>query len=145
MVEALKLIDNFRKVSGLELNLQKTQGVILGEIELNRNISKEIKWGNRIKILGIHFDSGNYIHKDQVLNFDPAIVKMKRTCNSWKMRKLSLKGKIVILNTLVLPIIYYQCTMLPVPQKTFKDIDSIITEFLWGGKKLVDFVWKRKP
>lgn len=25
--------------------------------------------------------------------------------------------------------------MLPVPQKTFRDIDNIISEFLWGGKK----------
>lgn len=107
VLAAEKLAEAVRgEESGLELNLHKTQGVILGEMELTRNISKEIKWENRIKILGIHFDSGSYANKDQVLNFDPAIAKMKRTCNSWRMRTLSLKGKIVILNTLVLPIIY---------------------------------------
>lgn len=41
----------------------------------------------------------------------------------------------VILNTLVLPIISFQCMMLPVPAVTFKKIHAIITHFLWKGKR----------
>lgn len=104
-------------------------------MELERNISQEIKWGNRIKILGIHFDSENYDNKDKILNFDPAIAKMKKTSSSWMVRNLSLKGRIVILNTLVLPIIYFQSTMLAITQKTIKEIGKLIANFLWRGKK----------
>lgn len=132
---ALVVIDNFREVSGLELNLQKTQGIMLGPIEMAGSNSREIQWGNRFKILGIQFDSENSDNKDKVLNFDPAISKMKKICSSWSLRNLSLKGRTVILNTLVLPIISFQYTMLPVPQETIREIDNLVTNFLWRDRK----------
>lgn len=73
--------------------------------------------------------------KDWQLNFAPAIRKMERVCASWKFRNLSLKRWTVVLNTLVLPIIYYQSAMLPVPTKVFKEVDRVIASFMWRGKK----------
>lgn len=135
LVNALSLLEDFRKVSGLELNLQKTSGLTLGDISLNNEISSQISWGRQLKILGIVFDSEDYEGKNQKLNFDPAIAKMKRVCDSWELRNLSLKGKVVVLNTLVLPIISYQCTMLPVPPTTFSQTEKLISAFIWRNKK----------
>lgn len=135
LVHALRVVNKFTRVSGLELNLQKTHGLILGETQLESDISKQISWGEQVKILGIHFDINDYDEKDQKINFDPAIAKMRRVCASWDLRNLSLKGKVVILNTLVLPIIYFQCMMLPVPAKTFEQIETLISAFIWKNKK----------
>lgn len=50
------------------------------------------------------------------------------------MRNLSLKGKSVVINTLVLPIIYYQCAMLPTPNTVIKEVDTLVSSFLWNDK-----------
>lgn len=105
LVHALQVLEEFKLVSGLELNLQKTHGLILGDIQLEKETSQQITWGQQVIILGINFDIEEYEGKDQKLNFDKAIAKMKRVCASWDLRNLSLKEKVVILNTLVLPII----------------------------------------
>lgn len=115
LLRALQVLEDFRVVSGLALNLAKSQGIIIGEIQLQTELAKAIPWGQKFHILGINFDIREYEDKDLVLNFRPALQKMKRVCNSWSLRNISLKGKAVVLNTLILPIIYYQCVMLPTP------------------------------
>lgn len=134
LLTALQTIQSFQSVSGLGLNIGKSQGIIIGDIHLQSDLAKAIPWGHKLHILGINFDVREYENKDVELNFRPALQKMKRVCDSWSLRNISLKGKTVVLNTLVLPIIYYQCTMLPVPHSVFKEIDAMISSFLWMGK-----------
>lgn len=109
LVRALQLIDRFKKISGLGLNLHKSQGIIVGDLELHTDLAKTIPWGDSFQILGVTFDVREYENKDFILNFGPAIAKMKKICESWSVHKLSLKDKSVILNTLVLPIISAPC------------------------------------
>lgn len=135
LLEALRVIQAFKEVSGLELNLQKTQGINLGEVRLHRAEAKTIKWTNCIQILGIKFEVSEQEDRDWELNFEPALKKMCRVCETWSTRHLSLKGKVVILNTLVLPIIYYPCTMLTVNQRVLMEIEKVISHFMWNGKK----------
>lgn len=135
LVQALQTVTEFKRVSGLDLNLQKTHGLVLGDLRLETDVSKQITWSEQVKILGINFDINEYEGKDQTINFDPALAKMRRVCTSWDLRNLSLKGKVVILNTLVLPIIYFQCTMLPVPATTLEQTEKIISAFIWKNKK----------
>lgn len=91
--------------------------------------------GNQCKILGINFQVKDLGRNQWDLNFAPAIQKMDRVCRSWRFRNLSLKGRVVVLNTLVLPIFYYPSTMLATPPKAFKEIDRVISSFLWRGRK----------
>lgn len=51
------------------------------------------------------------------------------------LRNLSLKGKTVVMNILVLPIIYYQCVMLLDPLSVLRDVDNLISSFQWRDKK----------
>lgn len=97
--------------------------------------AKTIIWMNKVQILGIKFEISEDEEKNWRLNFDPALQKMRQVCTSWSIRHLSLKGKVVILNTLILPIIYYQCTMLPVTQRIFSAIEKIVASFVWNDKR----------
>ena len=54
--------------------------------------------------------------------------------NIWKVRHLSLKGKISILKTLVLPQIQFLLAMIYVPDKILQQIEKILFAFLWNGK-----------
>lgn len=135
LLRALQTLEHFKSVSGLGLNLAKSQGIIIGDVELQSGMATAIPWGPRFHILGINFDVRDYEDKEISLNFKPALQKMKKVCDSWSLRNISLKGKSVILNTLVLPIIYFQCSMLPVPQFIFREVDKMISSFLWCGKR----------
>lgn len=135
LLATLHTIEEFKSLSGLGLNLQKSQGLNIGDIPFTHPTSRSLPWGNRAKILGISFQLEQTEGEEWDLNFAPAIKKMEQVCNSWRFRNLSLKGRVVILNTLVLPIVYYPCVMLPVPPKAFKEIDRVMSLFLWRGKK----------
>lgn len=67
-------------------------------------------------------------------NFAPALAKMTSICADWTRRNITLKGKVVVLNSLIFPIIYYQCTMLYAPPRVIKEINQISNSFLWSGK-----------
>ena len=54
---------------------------------------------------------------------------MKATLNLWKMRHLSLIGRILIVKTLAIRKIIYQATALPITNEIIKEIDKLITHF----------------
>ena len=55
--------------------------------------------------------------------------------NQWSRRKLSLKGKIVVINALALSTIVYPSTVLDVPIKTLEEVNRLLYNFLWEGKR----------
>lgn len=135
LLESLETISEFSRFSGLHLNLQKTQAINIGDIQLSSNPSREIIWRNSVKILGIVFSKENNDLKDYQENFLPALNKMKSITSDWTWRNISLKGKTVILNSLIFPIIHYQCTMLHVTPRVISEINKITNQFLWNGKR----------
>ena len=127
----------FQKCSGLKLNLDKTEIIPIGALEgSNPKIAKSL---NKIKIkngpfkaLGIWF---SYIEEEVLeLNFTARIKKMEQLCNIWRTRCLSLKGKIAIIRSILLPQVQFLFSMLYVPEKIIKKIDQILLTFLWDNK-----------
>ena len=51
----------------------------------------------------------------------------------WKQRKLSLKGKITVLNNLALAPIIYVSSVVNTPTKAIEEINNIIQNFIWDG------------
>ncbi len=76
--------------------------------------------------LTIHDDESNYIH-----NFQQRILNLKSILNIWKQRKLSLKGKITILNNLALSPLIYSSSVVDTPTKVINEINSLIQAFIW--------------
>lgn len=72
-----------------------------------------------------------------VLNFEPALQKVKNNLDKWGTLKLSLWGKISVIKMVVAPQLNYIATMLPVaiPPQIFKQCNSTVKEFLWEGRK----------
>ena len=68
------------------------------------------------------------------LNCDEKIKKMLQLTNIWKMRKLSLKGKVTIIKNLILPQIQFLFNMIYIPECVLKKIDEILFGFLWDHK-----------
>lgn len=97
---ALSTVDQFKRNPCLELNLMKTCSLNIGEVKSTSDLAGGLKWQESIQILGITFIKENSDENDFELNFSPCIQKMEDICADWLRRKILLKGKVVLINTL---------------------------------------------
>ena len=86
-----------------------------------------------IKVLGIeiHADAQVTIN----VNYMNALERVERVIQSWKHRKLSLLGKIAVINSLMTSQFMYKFMVLPDPDRIFLNFyKRIIVDFLWENK-----------
>ena len=131
--ELLALLNQFRNLSGLEINATKTEGMWLGSWKNNLETPFGFRWPrDPIKALGIFFSYDS--SKTTELNFTEKIRNLEKTLNSWKRRNLTLLGKINIVKTLGLSKLIYNTSVLVIPEQLIKEINSIIFNFIWDEK-----------
>ncbi len=65
-------------------------------------------------------------------NFQNKIANLKTTLTIWKQRKLSIKGKITIINSLALAPLIYVSSVISTPQ-VINEINNIVQNFIWDG------------
>ena len=133
----IKCLEDFKIISGLKLNIDKTIGKPIGLLEntdLERLEDIGIVWTNEnITTLGVTITNDPTINMER--NFKPRLKVMRDLLNIWLSRNLSLKGKITILKSLALPKLLYVSSNMPVPNEVIKEADSIISNFMWNHKK----------
>ncbi len=131
--EIIATLSDFRKCSGLKANIEKTHFKYLGSLS---DIKTELYNLSPIKgpftYLGITI--GDSDAETQILNMTPRINKLKDLINIWSQRSVSLKGKITIINSVLLPQLIYPITVLSTSSDTTKLINDLLFKFLWSGK-----------
>ncbi len=65
--------------------------------------------------------------------FHQKILTLKSILNIWKIRKLSLKGKITVLNSLALALLIYNSSVISTPNKAISEINNTVQNFMWDG------------
>ena len=132
--EIFKTLKNFESVSGLKVNKDKTEALLLGRSTVsNTPASGRPFIRQEIKLLGVSLcTEASKLCRD---NYDPIIEKMKTTLDRWRNRRLSLAGRICILKSLVMAKLIYCVSVLPAPSKNMvKEIQDLMYEFIWKGK-----------
>ena len=133
---ALNIVDEFGKFSGLTLNRDKCEGVWLGK---NRNIhavyENIIFTDEPIKGMGIYF--GHNTESLYDLNWGRKLRNLEKLLNSWKSRKLTVFGKVVIIKSLVVSKLLYNFNILETNKDVIKKVESMIYAFLWGKKERI--------
>ena len=125
----------YKKATGCTLNIDKTEGLLMQTDRIfNNNGRFPIKWKtiDYIKILGIHFN--NDTEMTQRYNITKCIQKMENNVKIQNQRHLSLKGKTIIINTILLSKLWYVCSVFPLPKDLLQEINKIIYTFLWNNK-----------
>ena len=135
--ESISLFNDFTTISGLRLNLEKTEIIPIGF-----NLQKNIKLPNELdklkytedafKTMGIWFS--NDPQKCKLLNFEDKIKKIEQLVNIWSTRNLSLKGKVTILKSLIVSQFSFLFSTIYTPVEILHKIDKIIFSFLWNNK-----------
>ena len=135
--ELVSTIIIFSNISGLKVNFDKSNILRIGAI---KNTDVKIKstvnfeWTNEdIKILGITITTD--LKNLPAINMDPLLTKIDNIVKIWKARKLTLFGKALIINSLLVSQLIYRLTVLPTPDENkLKSIDKTLFNFLWDSK-----------
>ena len=134
---SIKTLNYFASISGLGLNIEKTQVVWIGSMK-NSTIkyleNVKLKWNpESFKVLGVIFSTN--IENIVQLNYNNKEDEIKRLLRTWSKRHLTPYGKITVIKTLVLPKLVYLFCNIPDPPDTFiQTIDKMFFEFLWDYK-----------
>ena len=134
----LKTIENFSHHTGLKINYDKTTMYHIGSIQkmqVKYYTKKEVKWTNdNINVLGVNVST----EKDQLIkiNYDIMILKITAIMQKWRRHNLTLIGKTLIVNSLIVSLFTYKMYVLPpVTEKFVSKVEELINNFLWNGRK----------
>ena len=132
--KCLKVIKEFGKVSGLKLNIEKTEGLWLGRGRNRGDNFADINWGkDSVKALGVFF---GYNKQDiEERNWRSKVELIKKILNKWKYRDLTMQGRILIVKSLALSQVVYLISSLCVPSWVINEINKEFYSFVWKYKR----------
>ncbi len=130
----IKEFDNFSSLSGYKINWSKSALMPINNVKVNFSIPSFIPIKESFIYLGITIYKN--IHKIARDNFNNILVKVKNDIQRWKNLKVSLQGRISTVKMNLLPRFNFFFSMLPLspPPGYFKEINSIISKFIWNDK-----------
>ena len=133
-IQSLKTIfKDFEKCSGLKMNLDKTKAKVIGPEPLPTDSLFGLDWTcEPLHTLGVTLTGKETDH--YILNYKKRLKNMKNLLATWKCRKLSIKGKITVINTLAISPLLYLANVIHVPPQVITEVKGLITDFLWDGK-----------
>ena len=137
LILAIQDFQEFELVSGLKLNLDKTN-FPLGpfrqvELSLPKHLC-ELKINRKaFKTLGIWFTPT--VREASKLYFDDRLNKVETIINIWKQWSLSWKGRIIVIKSLILSQFAHLFTMIYTPQYVLDRFQKAILKFMWYNKR----------
>ena len=80
-----------------------------------------------LKIIGTHFSYNEKLKEEK--NFYKIVTDMQRVLKIWKMRRLTLEGKIVIFKTIAISKIVFQAFITTVPKHIVNELKKNTKSF----------------
>ena len=135
--ESIKELNLFEKISGLKINLSKSQVIWIGNKKYSDTIFHpewKLRWGDKaFTLLGIDFHVD--LHMIPKLNYDKKLVKIKGLINTWKNRPLTPIGRITVIKSLLSSQLNHLFMALPNPSQNFlRQLNTELYHFLWNSK-----------
>jgi hypothetical protein len=132
--QLLHHLELFGRLSGLRVNIEKTELFKLGREEKNFNLgSHEQLVKDNIKVLGCKIFKN--LNRTINTNYNEAFDKMLKAINFWGKKPLSLFGKINMIKCQVIPKLLYCMTVLPSPDPTYwKKVEKELFMFISNNK-----------
>ena len=146
----------FSRVSGSKINYEKSKGLYLGKWKTRSDHPFGISWVKCHKILGYWF--GEDMDPDE--SWSKCFSKFDKTLKLWLTRRLSLKGKSTVLNSLGISKVLYYATASELPShyeilfqrsafrfvwnSTYEPVsrDTLYLDFAKGGLNIPNFKLK---
>ena len=129
---ALSTIENFVVCSSLKLSRNKSEAIWIAAFTNFRYKLCGINWTKCVTSLGVKL--GNDLQRYIDENFRERISKIENLAKQWCLRNLTLKGKVLVANTLFLSQRLYLGTCIYTPEWVRSRYKEIITKFIWNNK-----------
>ena len=137
MQQSFSLLDSFTSISGLRINYEKTEALWIGTMRFQRRkiaAYQNISWpSHKVKALGVWLSTIK--EEATTLNYEEKKETISKTIENWQFRRLTLLGKIVVIKSLLASQLVYIMSPLPTSSEHLKDINNLLYQFLWDGKR----------
>ena len=137
MQQSFSLLDSFASISGLRINYEKTEALWIGTMRFQRRkiaAYQNISWpSHKVKALGVWLSTIK--EEATTLNYEEKKETISKTIENWQFRRLTLLGKIVVIKNLLASQLGYIMSPLPTSSEHLKDINNLLYQFLWDGKR----------
>ena len=91
-----------------------------------------LQWSSAwVKVLGVYVGSADLEEE----NWRPRIEAVTNCLDSWRHRKVSFRGRAVVINALTLSRIWYVAALIDVQQWAVREINALTFLFFWNGKR----------
>ena len=128
-------LQDFERFAGIKYNRNKCVGMWLGVNIDNADKPLGFKWNSeQIKILGYIYGQNPKDNQEQ--NWHKIKSKILKDINKWNNLKLSLIGRKLIINQVMLSKIWYFAYVETPPKHIMLDIKRAIYNFLWNFRKV---------
>lgn len=129
--KAMQIVQKYCRGSGAKINESKTEYMRLGEVG---NLAElfTFKETKEIKILGVLM--GRDEKKEDDTMWEEVLGGIEKRLKFWKNRTLTLKGKVLVLNVLMVSKLWYILYVSAMPMWAEKRLKKCFLDFLWEGK-----------
>ena len=125
----------FELATNAKLNVTKTEALWVGGWRNRRDTPYNIKWKNDyVKFLGVYVGNMTTRAEREIitnLNFDEIGDKIDKKIAFWKKTGISLTGKIRIINTFILPKVFYRLECVDISRDRRASIERKLRGLIW--------------
>ena len=133
--EMMKTFDKFSLFSGLNINAKREiagigvkKGVKMALCGMDCiDLTEDV-----IKIFGIYFSYNKKLEQEK--HFLNHFVKIQNILKLWKLRDLTIEGRIVVFKSLAISKLMHLALVTEIPTTTINLLTKIQMEFIWKGK-----------
>ncbi|XP_056862775.1 uncharacterized protein LOC130510467 [Raphanus sativus] len=133
LVGILEILEEFKKVSGLGINLSKSEVFFDGG---NSTLVQDVvarlhlKQGSLpVRYLGVPLTTRKLRKQD----YQPLLDNLSARFTSWTVRHLSFAGRIELLKSVIYAVISFWATIFILPNQCLKKLEQMCNSFLWKG------------
>ena len=116
----------YGKAPGAKLNKSKSEILVLGRGKISKTELKDLEieeCDEIVQLLGIWIGKNKKACK--LLNWENKVNNITKMLNFWKMRNLSLHGKMSVISSLLMSKIWYTFMVVKIPEKYYSLIKDI--------------------
>lgn len=132
IIKVMKHMETYGKASGAKINVDKSEimsigGVEMGECDIPFKVTEDY-----MMILGVNIGVNAKEARDAT--WTGILNKIKQVLLFWRLRELRLRGKVVVVNSLLLSKCNYVMGVVDLPDWVLNEMKEVVNNFLWGGK-----------
>ncbi|XDV33218.1 hypothetical protein PO909_003724 [Leuciscus waleckii] len=126
-----EIVENFGKISSSKVNWSKSSAFLMGDWKAeNPILPGGMVWANRgFKYLGVFLGDETTMQK----NWENVLERVQGRLGRWKwlLRKMSFRGRILVINNLVASMLWHRLAVLEPPVGLLEKIQTSLVNFFW--------------